>query len=107
MHRALAGRPWRTAGAIDAAVVPTLRLRSASKAHTGSKVAVRWTAAGAGSVAQWRVSLDGRVLRTVSVTRTSFTRRITRTGRHTWRVVGFGADGSKIVAATRDFRVVR
>jgi len=106
MHRALAGRPWRNASTVGAAVRPALRLRSTSKARAGSRVTLRWTATAAGSVDHWRVSLDGRVVKTVPVTAGGVSRRISRTGRHTWRVVGFDATGKKVVAATRTFRVV-
>jgi hypothetical protein len=30
-----------------------------------------------------------------------------RTGTHRWRVVGFAADGTKVVSAQRSFKVIR
>jgi hypothetical protein len=58
-------------------------------------------------VATWRVSLDGRVLKTLPVTAGGVSRRIAKTGSHNLRVVGFDANGAKVVAAQRSFKVVR
>lgn len=107
MHRALTGRPWRTASTAGPTVRPTLRLRSTSKARAGSRVTLRWTATAAGSVNRWRVSLDGRVVKSLPATAAGVSRRMTRAGRHTWRVVGFDSTGAKVVVAKRAFRVVR
>ncbi len=107
MHRVLAGRPWRDATPAAAPASATLRLKVKSKARAGSKITLRWTASAAETVDRWRVSLDGRVVKSVPVTAAGVSRRIARTGRHTWRVVGFAADGTKVVAAQRAFRVVR
>ena len=107
MRRALAGRPWKTAATATAAVRPALRLRTSSKARAGSRIKVRWTAVAAGAVTRWRVSLDGRVVRSVSSKTTGVSRRIARAGKHRWRVVGFDRSGAKVVVATRAFRVAR
>jgi subtilisin family serine protease len=110
MHRVLAGRPWRTAGAASGAASPgqpTLSLRVKSKVKAKSRVTVKWTPSAAANVATWRVSLDGRVLKTLPVTAGGVSKRIARTGSHRWRVVGFDADGAKVVAAQRAFKVVR
>jgi subtilisin family serine protease len=106
MHRVLAGRTWRTAPA-SAPVQPTLSLSTKSKARAGTRVAVRWTAVAADSVVTWRVSVDGRVVKTLPASTAGVSRRFTRTGSHKWRVVGFDADGAKVVAAQRGFRIVR
>jgi subtilisin family serine protease len=107
MHRVLAGRVWRTPGAATAAPVnASLQLRTTSGARAGSRVTVRWSATGAGSVAQWRVSLNGRVVKTLSADSARFSRRITRAGHGRWRVVGFDSTGAKVVAAQRSFRVL-
>ncbi len=107
MHRIVSPSSWRTsAGAADAAG-PTLRLKTKSKAKAGAKITVRWTAADADAVSRWRVSLDGRVIGTVSADKAGVSRKVRRTGRHTWRVVGFAADGAKVVAAKRAFRIVK
>ena len=72
----------------------TLTLRTRARACAGTRVAVRWTARGADAVTRWRVSLDGRVVEHASTpSKARFTRRVARAGRHTWRVVGFDADG--------------
>ena len=106
MHKALTGRPWRTAPATAAAAPrPTLKLRAPSKVRVGSRVTVRWTATAAGSVAKWRVSLDGRVVKSLPATVEGVSRRMARPGRHVWRVVGFDSTGAKVVAAKRATRV--
>ena len=109
MRRALTGRPWKTAPqtAASAVVQPTLRLRVPSKARVGSRITLRWTATGAETVARWRVSLNGRVVKSVPATTAGVSRRMNRAGKHTWRVVGFDAAGAKVVAATRTLRVER
>ncbi|MEA2221052.1 MAG: hypothetical protein QOJ35_3678 [Solirubrobacteraceae bacterium] len=107
MHRVLAGRVWRTAAAAaPAAAGPSLSLRSKSRVRAGARVAVRWSASGAANVARWRVSLDGRVIATVRGGSASYSRRVSRAGRHTWRVVGFEADGVKVVSGKRAFRAL-
>ena len=106
MHKALTGRPWRTAPVAAAAPPrPTLKLRAPSKVRVGSRVTVRWTATAAGSVAKWRVSLDGRVVKSLPATIEGVSRRMARPGRHMWRVVGFDSTGAKVVAAKRMTRV--
>jgi subtilisin family serine protease len=106
MHRVLAGRPWKASAAVVAADAPVLRLSSKSKIRAGQRVNLSWTTTAADSVASWRVSLDSRVVATVAANRAGVSRRISRGGRHTWRVVGFGDAGQKVVAAKRAFRVV-
>jgi len=108
MHRVLAGRPWRTAvAAVAAPGLPTLSLRVKSKVKAKSRVTVKWTTTAATSVATWRVSLDGRVLKTLPATAGGISRRIAKRGTHRWRVVGFDAEGAKVVSAQRAFKVVR
>jgi len=105
MHRALAGRPWKTSAAAHSAAA--LKLSSRSRSRAGSRVALRWTATDAGAVATWRVSLDGRVVARVSGDRTRFSRRVSRGGRHAWRVVGMNTAGEKVVSARRSFTIIR
>jgi subtilisin family serine protease len=109
MHRALAGREWRggAAAAPASASQPALRVSVKSKAKAGSRVTIRWTAIAAGSVASWRVSLDGRVVKTLPASIDGVSRRVGRTGSHRVRVVGFDAGGAKVVAAHRTFKIVR
>jgi subtilisin family serine protease len=103
MHRVLPGDAWRTT--VTASTAGRLRLRAATT-RAGRRATVRWNAAGTG-VTRWRVSLDGRVVATVRGGRARVARRlVTRPGRHRWRVVGFDAEGGKVVAATRAFRVL-
>ncbi len=104
LHRVL-GASWR-AGAPAVTAAPALRVRTTSKGRAGARSTVRWRAAHAGSVARWRVSLDGRVVATLPAGATAFSRRIARRGRHGWRVVGFDSSATKVVAARRAFRLV-
>jgi subtilisin family serine protease len=108
MHRVLPGAAWKTTPPDDlaaAASLPTLRLRVTSHARVGARVTLRWRATGAERVDRWRVSLDGHVVATLRASRTRLARRIERSGRHRWRVVGLDADGIKLVAARRAMRV--
>ena len=105
MRRALTGRPWKTAAAAHSA--PSLKLSSRSRLRAGSRVKLRWTATAAESVTTWRVSLDGRVVARVAADEAGVSRRISKTGRHTWRVVGMDAAGEKVVSARRSFTIVR
>ena len=109
MHKALAGREWKTPVAEDAtaAIAPALSLKTKSKIRSGAKVALRWTATGAETVTSWRVSLDRKVVATVPATRNKVQRGGARPGTHRWRVVGFDAEGAKVVSAQRSFRVAR
>jgi subtilisin family serine protease len=108
MHKAMVGKPWRTATEADpSAVTPALRLRVKSTVKKGTVAAVRWTASAADAVARWRVSLDRRVVATVAAPRAKFSRRLSRTGTHRWRVVGLDASGAKVVSGQRSFRVAR
>jgi len=102
MHRVM-GANWRTASASTGVA---LRLSTKAKARAG-KVTLRWSATGAEAVTRWRVSLDGRVVKTLPVTGARVSKRVVRTGTHKWRVVGFDASGAKVVAATRAFKVLR
>ena len=105
MRRLRPGATWRSASA--AAAGPRLRLR-AGRSRAGRRATLRWSATGAEMVTRWRVSLDGRVVRTVRAGRSRVARRtVARAGRHRWRVVGFDAAGEKVVSATKTFRVLR
>jgi subtilisin family serine protease len=101
MHRVM-GASWRTA---PASTGISLRLRSKSSARPGTKVTLRWSATGAETVKTWRVSLDGRVVKTLPVTGARVSKRVARKGSHKWRVVGFDESGTKVVAAKRAFKV--
>jgi len=107
MHRLRSGTAWRSASPVGATAGPTLRLRTASRTRAGSRATLRWSTTGAGAVTRWRVSLNHRVVATVSAARRGVSRRMRRTGTHRWRVVGFAADGTKVVSAQRSFKVIR
>ena len=107
MHRALAGRPWKTAAAAADTTAPTLRLRSKSTTRTGARVRLTWNATGVAAVTSWRVSLDGKVVKTVRGDSAGISRRIARSGRHAWRVVGFDANQAKVISARRAFQTKR
>lgn len=105
MHRLRPGAEWKASAPVTGGATPALKLRVTRNARTGARVTLRWRATGADAVAQWRVSLDGRVVATVGAARSRVSRRIDRAGRHSWRVVGLDAAGVKIVAARRTQRV--
>ena len=104
MHRIRPGTAWIAPAAAMPRAAPTLRLRSTSASRTSRRVTLRWTASGADDVTRWRVSLDGRIIRHLPVASARFSRRITRRGRHVWRVVGFDAAATKVVDGRRAFR---
>ncbi|MBW3654231.1 MAG: hypothetical protein KY433_11775 [Actinobacteria bacterium] len=52
--------------------------------------------------------LDGRRIGTVRAGKRSLMRkRVSRPGRHRWKVVGVDAAGKQVVAGARSFRVLR
>ncbi|HEV2784874.1 MAG TPA: S8 family serine peptidase, partial [Solirubrobacteraceae bacterium] len=104
MRRVVAAGRWRSTGAQSGEAI--LRLRTKPRARAGSRVTLRWSAAAAERVTRWRISLDGHVIATVPARRARVSRRISHSGRHNWRVVGFAADGAKVVAARRTFRLI-
>jgi subtilisin family serine protease len=119
MHRVLPGAAWKIAAPAAApapaagpapgagrVVTPKLRLRTAAKPRAGTRIALRWSATGAGRVKRWRVSLDGRVLATVPAKSARVSRRIARAGRHTWSVVGLDSRKARVVAGRSAFRAV-
>ncbi len=110
MHKALDGRPWRTATrTADEAVVvaPSLKLKAKTRIRSGARSSLSWTATEAHTVTSWRVSLDRKVVATLPASRSTVQRRIVRPGSHRWRVVGLAADGTKVVSAQRSIRVAR
>jgi len=108
MHRVLPGGMWRGPGAAPADEAERLRLLTKSKVPAGRAATVRWKFSGDGRVAKWRVSLNGRKVGSVKHGKRSLLRkRVTRPGRHRWKVVGVDARGQRVVAAARSFRVVR
>ena len=106
MHRVLPGSMWN--GGAPAAAKARVKLLAKSRIRAGRTATVRWRATGDTRVAKWRVLLDGRRVGTVAKGKRSMLRkRISRTGRHRWKVVGVDARGKSVVSAARSFRVVR
>jgi subtilisin family serine protease len=107
MHSIISPSSWRSGPSAAAAIGPKLVLKTKSKARAGTKITVRWSATDATTVTTWRVSLDGKVIGKVSADKAGVSRKVSRTGRHNWRVVGFDETGAKVVAAKRAFSVVK
>ena len=105
MHAVVPGAMWKASAPASAGAGPKLTLRVTSRVRLGSRVVLRWKAVGADAVTTWRVSLDRKVRAKVPATTAGVSRRMRRAGRHVWRVVGFDADGAKVVSARRAFRV--
>ncbi len=106
MHRVL-GSSWRATGPTTASTAaPKLRLSTRARTRAGRRVSLRWSTTAPVEVTRWRISLDGRVVANVAAGSTGVSRRISRVGRHSWRVVGF-AGTTKVVAASKRFRIVR
>lgn len=113
MHGILVGAAWKTAptqaptlSAPSASDAPTLRLQRARSARAGTRIKLRWRATHTPTVTRWRISVDNRAITTVVAARTTTTRRIRRTGRHTWRVTGYH-DRIKVITARRAIRILR
>ena len=110
MHRVLPGALWRNApaaGSATAAATESVKVLSKARVRSGRASTVRWRGSGGGRVATWRVLLDGRRVGTVTKgSRSLLRKRVSRTGRHRWKVVGLDATGAKLVSAARTFRVV-
>jgi hypothetical protein len=81
-------------------------LKVIKPARVGGKWIVRWTATKTGgSVARWRVYLNGKRLRTLASQARILHKRINRAGQYRWTVRGFDAQGAQIVSASAAFRV--
>jgi subtilisin family serine protease len=108
MHRLLPGAAWRNAPAAAATgAAASVRVLAKARMRSGSAT-VRWRASGDQRVSHWRVTLDGRRVGNVANGKRSLLRkRVSRTGKHRWKVVGLDAAGTKVVSAARSFRVVR
>jgi len=77
-------------------------------ARTGRRATVRWKATRAASVKTWHTYLNGRRARVVSNHKARVLRkRIVRSGKNRWTVVGRDADGDKVVSASKSFRAIR
>ncbi|HVF76662.1 MAG TPA: S8 family peptidase [Solirubrobacteraceae bacterium] len=111
MHRVLPGGMWREATATataTASAAARVELLAQARVLAGRAATLRWRATADERVASWNVLLDGRRVAAVAKGKRSMLRkRISRTGRHRWKVVGVDAGGAPVVSATRSFRVVR
>ena len=97
-------RDWRAdaTSRVAAAFRPRarLRLRAPSSVRVGQTATVRWTVTGAIRVSSWKLSHNGRVVRTVAAgALRRLTVRVTRPGRAHWRVTGYDARSNKLVSA--------
>ena len=97
-------RDWRADSTprVAAAFRPRarLRLRAPRSVRVGQTATVRWTVTGAIRVTSWKLSHNGRIVRTVAagaLRRLSV--RVTRSGRAHWRVTGYDARSNKLVSA--------
>ena len=109
MRRVLPGAMWRDvpAAGTDEEAAARVKVLAKARIRAGRAATVRWRASGDDRVASWRVLLDGRRVATVTKGKRSMLRkRVSRTGRHRWKVVGIDAAGEPVVSAARSFRVV-
>jgi subtilisin family serine protease len=112
LHRVLPGSLWKDSPTQDVALAlgesqATLEVSSKSRVRKGRSATVRWTATGAANVVQWRVSLNGKSIKTLPGTTSALRKRVNKAGANRWKVVGLDAEGETIVAATRKFKVVK
>ncbi|HUR83798.1 MAG TPA: S8 family peptidase [Solirubrobacteraceae bacterium] len=111
MHAILPGGMWKasaSASARAATASASLSLRSGKQIRAGRRASLRWTATGADSVASWQILLDGRKVATRGGGATgSLRKKIAKAGTHRWKVVGYDAEGERVVAKSRGFRVLR
>ena len=100
MRAVLPGDMWRArraaaiddeAGAAGAAI--RLKVSAKSRIRAGRSATVRWTATGAERVVSWRVSLNGKRIKTLPGTKSLLRKRVNTPGTHRWKVVGVDADG--------------
>jgi subtilisin family serine protease len=106
LHRVL-GANWRATGATTASTAAAkLRLTTRARTKAGRRVTLRWSTTTPVTVTRWRVSLNGRVVANLAPTAAGVSRRVSKVGRNTWRVVGF-AGTTKVVSANKSFRIVR
>ena len=105
MRLVLPGSLWRSAPPSADAELVRLEIEAQRRVRAGREATVRWTASDAERVASWRVLLDGRRVRSLPGSRTTLRKRVIQPGKHRWKVVAVAADGARIGAAVRAFRV--
>ena len=113
LRTVLPGDMWQArAAAIDSdapsATEISLKVTAKSRIRAGRSATVRWTATGpADRVVSWRVSLNGKRIKTLPGTKSLLRKRVNTPGTHRWKIVGLDADGAKVVSAARKFKVLR
>ena len=114
LRSVLPGDMWQArAAAIDAdagagaGAAIGLKVSVKSRVRAGRKVTVRWSATGSERVVKWRVSLNGKRIKTLPGTKSLLRKRVSKPGTHRWKVVGLDAEGRRVVAAARTFKVLR
>ncbi|MEA2141692.1 MAG: hypothetical protein QOI64_122 [Solirubrobacteraceae bacterium] len=119
LHSVLPGDMWKAtadagtrsvaaaASDADAAAATRLEISAKRRIRSGQSAKIRWIAVGAEQVVNWRVSLNGKRIKTLPGTKSQLRKRVSRPGTHRWKVVGVDADGKRVVSAVRTFKVVR
>ena len=105
MRLILPGALWRAAPPVADAELVRLDIDAQRRVRAGREATVRWSASDAERVDSWRVLLDGRRVRSLPGTRTTLRKRVIQPGKHRWKIVAVAADGARIGAAARAFRV--
>ncbi len=105
LHSVLPGDMWKAAAAAEAIA---LKVSAKRRIRAGRAATVRWTATGpAERVVSWRVSLNGKRIKTLPGTKSQMRKRVRKPGTHRWKVVGVDAEGARVVSAARTFKVLR
>ena len=112
LRSVLPGDMWRDTGlgagaAADAAEQIALEISAKKRVRAGRTATVKWTATGAEQVATWRVLLNGQRVKTLPGTKSQVRRKVSRPGTHRWKIVGYDAEGQRVVSAARQFKVLR
>jgi subtilisin family serine protease len=113
MHSVLPGDMWRATGDAGAHTVSAdadgahLAISAKRRVRAGRAATVKWTATGADSVTTWRVSLNGKRIKTLPGSKSQLRKRVTRPGTHRWKIVGLDAEGQQVVSAARQFKVLK
>ncbi len=115
MHSVLPGDMWRDSGlragaaadAADTAEPIALEVSARKRVRAGRTATVKWTATGAENVATWRVMLNGQRIKTLPGSKSQLRKKVSRPGTHRWKIVGYDAEGQRLVSASRQFKVLR
>ena len=111
LRSVLPGDMWRDGPVAADPTGAAIRLKVSAKRRirAGRSSTVRWKATGAQRerIVRWRVLLNGKRLKTVSGRKSLLRKRVNRPGTHRWKVVGVDAEGDRVIAAARTFKVLR